>query len=250
MSSTQSIESSLHPPSSSSGSSNNQHSNNYNLVAHIRDLLPLPKHTTFHVKLAIHQLYNVPFVSGDFRIKWKFTHLQAVNSDGRPIGFRRALALKLDTHKKKHSGGNVSRQNTVDSKGKGKERADSSCTTPTKDEGDDSSYNGLTSSPTKETAPFNTPESDRPASYPSQSLQSISTKSDSTRSDSAGIHFHTETRGHTPYYPLKNFKVDFEAEMNAAVQMNVERDTHALLPSELKLTVYQVYFFVQTRFWI
>lgn len=211
-------------------------------MAHIRDLLPLPKHATFHVKLVIHQLNCVPFVSGEFRIKWKFENLQVVSSDGRPLGLGRALALKLDTHKKNNSNGRTNKRSTADRKGKGRERQDSSSTVLMKDEGDDHPYHGLTRSPTTSSAPLNTLESERPTTESSK--QSISsTISDSVRSDGELIRFHTEARGYTPYQPLDHFKVNFETEVDVAVQTSIERETLALLPSELKLTVSQVCFY-------
>ncbi|KAL5520769.1 hypothetical protein ACEPAF_2772 [Sanghuangporus sanghuang] len=43
--------------------------------AHLAELLPLPRHALFDVKLTIHQLWNVPLVAGEFSVKWKFQHV-------------------------------------------------------------------------------------------------------------------------------------------------------------------------------
>ncbi|KAL5514717.1 hypothetical protein ACEPAG_2033 [Sanghuangporus baumii] len=43
--------------------------------AHLADLLPLQRHALFDVKLTIHQLWNVPLVTGEFSVKWKFQHI-------------------------------------------------------------------------------------------------------------------------------------------------------------------------------
>jgi len=93
-----------------------------NLVSQLQDLLPLPKHVNFHVNLIIHQLQHAPYRCGNFRMKWKFKDLQAVDKNGRPMGFGRALASKLDRNpngKKKGGTGGI----PDNFRGKGKEQA-------------------------------------------------------------------------------------------------------------------------------
>jgi hypothetical protein len=208
----------------------------HNLVTHIRDLLPIPRHAVFHVKLVIHQLQSVPLISGEFRIKWKFKDLQAVNSAGRPLGLGRALALKMDGQKKRHvEHGNV--------KGKGKEVAHG---------GEDVEQEWA---PTERPAPTPStngrPESTHSgqSSYHSNSKQSSSSSNSNSNSNSrlgtppsegTSIDYLSEGRGHTPFLPLRDYKVDFECPFDAAVQMSIDKDSLALLPSELKLTVMQV----------
>ena len=189
-------------------------------------------------------------MSGEFRIKWRFHHLQAVDSAGRPVGLGRALALKLDGQKKRH----VEFRNAHDSgKGKSKEVAHEG------DE-DEEDVRAQALSP----LPLPIFPGDRPRSTHSDRPQSKrSTSSSNSASNSAsnstfnstftlnsnldtpppedlGIEYRTEARGHTPYLPLRDFKVDFETEINAAVQISIERDSLALLASQLKLTVMQV----------
>ncbi|KAL5497879.1 hypothetical protein ACEPAH_2810 [Sanghuangporus vaninii] len=57
--------------------------------AHLAELLPLPRHALFDVKLTIHQLWNVPLVAGEFSVKWKFQHVHrervgAIRRPGTP----------------------------------------------------------------------------------------------------------------------------------------------------------------------
>lgn len=222
------------------------------VVSHIRDLLPFQKHAVFHVKLVIHQLQSVPLISGAFRVNWKFRHLQAVNSAGRPLGLGRALALKLDAQKRRRA-----EQKRDDVKGKGKQVAYDDEDQEDQDVEDQDVEDGDIFP--SNVFPHGRPDS--PQSTHTQSKQSTQSTSSSTstslsnfnitptlntpsRSSSqdtaSGIDYHTEARGHTPFLPLHDYQVDFESEVNVAVQLSIERDSLALLPSELKLTVMQV----------
>ncbi|KAJ6577206.1 N-terminal C2 in EEIG1 and EHBP1 proteins-domain-containing protein [Mycena capillaripes] len=49
----------------------------------------------------------------------------------------------------------------------------------------------------------------------------------------------TSARGQTPWVPLRDHSVTWEQPLSAVVQMNIERDTHYLLPHPFKLTVVQ-----------
>ncbi|KAF8523762.1 hypothetical protein BU17DRAFT_63693 [Hysterangium stoloniferum] len=212
-------------------------------ASQLRDFLPIQKHAVFHVKLVIHQLHSVPLISGDFRIKWKFKHLQAVNSDGRPLGFGRVLARKLDSHKKKTT---IDTSSSLKSKEKEKE---TSVTTILEDQHvTDDEVDVVTTSPTC-IQPVELPPEDRPVlqhvGHSNSTESSASTKSQSNSSPDLleannGIDYHLSSRGYTPYHPLNDFKVKFETEINAAVQISIERDTLMLLPCELKLTVMQL----------
>lgn len=213
---------SLQPESSTSS----VHTNGSRFT-HLRDFLPFQKHAIFRVDLVIHELQSVPLISGEFRIKWKFEDLQAVSSDGRPLGFGRALALKLE--KRKHN-----------SEGKGKEKL----IVPDDASLDPEKISARSSSP--QIPILDLPES--PNSLPSPLPQRPSSAHSSLSNDPQGslstndaaIEFNNSMRGYTPYLPLQNFKVIFESRINAAVQMTVEKETLALLPSRLKLTVMQV----------
>jgi N-terminal C2 in EEIG1 and EHBP1 proteins len=210
------------------------------IVTQIRDLLPLQKHAVFHVKLVIHQLQSVPLISGEFRIKWKFRHLQAVNSAGRPIGFGRALALKFDGQKKRR----VEHVTVHDNcKGKGKEV-----------EHQDTEENYVQNQDMLP-LPFPILPGGRPHSPHSNRSRSKHSTSSSTSTSTSNFHgnpslntsledpkidYRAEARGHTPFLPLRDFNIDFESEINVAVQMSIDKDSLALLSSELKLTVMQV----------
>lgn len=48
--------------------------------AHLAELLPIARHASFSVELTIHQLWNVPLVSGDFSVRWKFQNANPMRS--------------------------------------------------------------------------------------------------------------------------------------------------------------------------
>ncbi|KAF8516047.1 hypothetical protein JB92DRAFT_2912197 [Gautieria morchelliformis] len=210
------------------------------IVTHIRDLLPLHKHAVFHVKLVIHQLQSVPLMSGEFRIKWKFRHLQAVNSAGQPIGFGRALALKFDGQKKRRVEHATVRDNW---KGKGKEVAH-------EDTEEDHVQEQDMSALSLPILPCGRPHSSH-SNLPRSKLSTSSSTSTSTSNfhdtpslntpplEDPGIDYRIHARGHTLFLPLCDFRINFESEVNVAVQMAIEKDSLALLSSELKLTVMQ-----------
>ncbi|GJJ14743.1 hypothetical protein Clacol_009010 [Clathrus columnatus] len=190
---------------------------------HLRDFLPFQKHAIFRVDLLIHELQSVPFISGEFRIKWKFEDLQAVSSDGRPLGFGRALALKLE--KRKNNNERKGKQKLVVLEG---------------------SSLDLEKNPAIGSSPqipiLDLPESPNPSPPPLPQRQNSThshLSNDPQSSSSNAVEFNNTTRGYTPYLPLQNFKVIFESQINAAVQMTIEKETLALLPSRLKLTVMQ-----------
>ncbi|GJJ16290.1 hypothetical protein Clacol_010586 [Clathrus columnatus] len=173
---------------------------------HLRDFLPFQKHAIFRVDLLIHELQSVPFISGEFRIKWKFEDLQAVSSDGRPLGFGRALALKLE--KRKNNNERKGKQKLVVLEG---------------------SSLDLEKNPAIGSSPqipiLDLPESPNPSPPP------LPQRQNSTHS-----HLSNDPQSSSSN---ANFKVIFESQINAAVQMTIEKETLALLPSRLKLTVMQ-----------
>lgn len=216
------------------------------VVTHLRDLLPLHKHAVFHVKLVIHQLQSVPLMSGEFMVKWKFRHLQTVNSAGRPLGLGRALAHKLDGQKKKRA-----EDKRVINNGKGKEVvhgeknevlvhvSDASTTLPLPlplfsifpDGGSDTTH--LDRPQSKQSTSSSTSAS-------ISNFASTSSNLNMPLSEDMEVDYRTQAKGHTLFLPLSDFEVDFESEVNVAVQMSIERESLALQPSELKLTVMQV----------
>ena len=76
-------------PSSGLPRSESQHGLGYKL-RHILDPITSNKHATFHATIVIHDLVNVPLVSGDFAVRWKFR--------GREGGVETEGRLRLSLH--------------------------------------------------------------------------------------------------------------------------------------------------------
>lgn len=178
------------------------------------DLLPLPKHALFHVKLTIHQLWNVPLVGGEFSVRWKFQKVHAVRGSsgaagGHGTGFRKS------------------------SKGKGKEKAATLAVADNDSAGADGSTLDLPPKSPARSA-FSLQDDDASsAGVASPSMQ------DTPNPSSADLFSH-DARGRTPYVPLEEHNVKWSQSVDVAVQMAVNRETMDLQPSELKLVVEQV----------
>lgn len=224
---------SLHPQSSSPSaqSAASVHSSTTRF-AHLRDFLPFNKHATFHVNLVIHELQSVPFISGEFRIKWKFKDLQAVSRDGRPLSLGRTLALKLEKRKN---------HNSQEEKGKQKEIILLDEPQLSFDPENDKPFVPHPRPSSADLPKVSVSEtSQEPRSNSPHSSSRSDPQDSSSKIELASIEFNNSMKGYTPYLPLKNFKVVFGTEINAAVQMSIEKETLALLPSSLKLTITQL----------
>lgn len=184
----------------------------HSVRSQLYDLLPLPRHALFHVRLTIHQLWNVPLVSGDFCVRWKFHKVHSVRGNG--------------TSKKKGRG-----------KSRGRERApglgeDADNLGSNHSNGSElllpsgASMVSLHSEGSSSNAP-----SPRQSTFPLPGMSNI---------DENGIDFSSESRGRTEYVPLQEHNVKWGHTVNVAVQLAVHRETMDLQASELKLIVEQV----------
>lgn len=287
--------------------------------AHLAELLPITRHASFSVELTIHQLWNVPLVSGDFSTRWKFQNVTRAR-----IG--QGLNRKLNSP----SGNTVTNasSNLTTGKGKGKEisqdyddsgrqststsdnvayllsqsqTADSdnendvlmpsgaSMLSIPASEGSSSSQShsyrsysqqsqnsqnsaSMSSYPSPRVDSFDLPsntediKSDARTSFNINSTEgtstisegdnglgneltpntrlpngfSISNPTDTSSPASTGSHS-TESRGRTPYVPLREHNVKWNHNVRiGAVQIGVSRDANRMLnPCELKLVVEQ-----------
>ena len=177
------------------------------------DLLPISRHSLFHVRLTIHQLWNVPLVDGSFSVKWKFHNVHSIRGSS--------------THKSK----STATINGTKTKSKGKDRAvsggsdnasqtDVLAAASTHSE----SSSSKAPSPRMPTTPLSPNSSPSLPSTPLAPLGDVS----------------AEARGRTEYVELVDHNVKWGHSVGVAVQMDVHRETMELQPSELKLTVDQV----------
>lgn len=181
---------------------------------HLADFLPLPRHALFHVKVTIHQLWNVPFVNGRYSVRWKFQNVQSVRGSGLKAKMRASAAASVSNLTAKGKGRVVSGEST-ESNGTGSESL-----FPSEDSSRSSVMNDGASStnpsPLLKTAFL-------PASENGDVLE-----------------FSHDSRGRTDYVDLRDHNVKWGQTINVLVQMDVHRDTKELQPSELKLVVEQV----------
>ncbi|ESK91724.1 hypothetical protein Moror_10644 [Moniliophthora roreri MCA 2997] len=224
----------------------------HGLRAHLQHLLP--RHAIFHVHVQIHQISSVPLVHGQFGVRWKFRRVKS--SAGTPI---------LPVDKAKGKSRNV--------KGKGKAvdengsigSAEASLASSLASMSD--SYYQIPSvvisgekSPSPHThsmpaSPFlmQTPslESSRTSLSQPSSTSSVASSAlspltpVSSASSTPGpeptpnVATYSPGRGHTPFYKLTDHAVKWEHPLNVLVKMDIDRETSALQPSELKLVVMQ-----------
>ncbi|KAF9461768.1 hypothetical protein BDZ94DRAFT_1370507 [Collybia nuda] len=213
----------------------------------------MPRHTFFRARIHIHQIANIPLVSGEFGVKWKFKNVHT------PSGTKQ--------------GGILGMVKSKSAKGKGKEENDDD------DEGDSNSQGSGDQQPSQllsaEWKPPSTPSStvfsstvssrtavssgastytassrssssSAPFSQVSSTAFSASTASSGLSSSSTGNTTPsnspgsgTSARGQTPFLPLKDHGVTWDHTLDVLLRMDVERDTLDLLSSPLTLTVVQ-----------
>lgn len=185
----------------------------------------IPRHALFQVHLHIEQLSNVPLISGEFGIRWKFKNVQSGSG----------LLSKMK--------GNRSWS------GQGKDKGTVAGETPMvgteegelyEDEGDSmhdtTEDDGFTAeSPRSPRSPL--PRDDH---RPFDSLHPPGAQTHINSQSSSSLQLRSEARGMTPWMPLQNYNVKWEHLVNVVVQMDVHRETGDLLPNELRLVVMQV----------
>ncbi|KZT26015.1 hypothetical protein NEOLEDRAFT_261250 [Neolentinus lepideus HHB14362 ss-1] len=216
---------------STSGSSTQtvHHSGIRSQLAHLR-----PKHSLFLVKLNIHQVSSVPYVHGEFGVKWRFNH---VVSSGPNSG----LLSKIRGHR------STSGQSSVKGKEKATEGPEIVVHDHDEEDGDtgsaeeqehDSLRDWGRSGVNMSSLSLNHLKPEPTSPKLPASLSPMSTPSDSQSSLDPNT-VYSDARGMTEYLPLREHSVKWEHAVNVVVQMDVQRDTLNLLPNELKLVVRQ-----------
>lgn len=195
----------------------------------------LPKHALFQVHVKVEQLSNVPLISGQFAMRWKFKNVQS----------RSGLLSKMKANR------------SWPSRNKGKGRATDVGlaieVTPAEEEvdsyveddtGDGSSpeYDGTDDESYRRRASSGDfpqePETAVPPVTPTPGIVQQAPSTSSAPEQRPGEP-RSVARGVTPWRPLQNYNVKMNYDVNVLVQMDVHRETSALLPNELKLVVMQ-----------
>ncbi|KAG6810437.1 hypothetical protein H0H92_011856 [Tricholoma furcatifolium] len=189
----------------------------------------LPRHAFFHVHIHIHRITNIPLVSGEFAIKWKFKNAHglpgAKSGSGLLGGFkakrraRKEGRLRADITDATELGTlldvNSQRTNSLD--GHASVWSGASSTTS-------SSSSSASSSAPKST---NTRTTSSSASSAPALPPSIAPPT-------------TPAHGQTPFLRLKDHAVAWEHTLSILIRMDVDRDPQSMLLScPLKLTVLQ-----------
>ena len=223
------------------------------LIGHL-----LPRHANFRARIQIHQISSVPFVGGEFGVRWKF---KGVQSSSAP---------------KKGLLGRVKAKARINDKGKGRELdADLLPSTPNYDVFPITPILALPAPVVPVQPPSSKPLTDRSVSLSSvetdltsQSSLTTSTQPtlhwadsstsispatpnashvtmvpDSTPSESPDPLIvpisSTLRRGMTPFLKLKDHSVIWSHTLDTLLKFDIDRETYHILPNPLKLVVMQ-----------
>ncbi|TFK69857.1 hypothetical protein BDN72DRAFT_857388 [Pluteus cervinus] len=246
------------PVVSDPGPSSHNHQNN-GFRAQLHHFLP--KHTWFHVRLQIHQLANVPLISGEFGVKWRFKGVHAVPGTRRGIlgmvkGKSRVTSaesqqlvsmgsVREDDASSEASPDSASVMASTNSDS-GHGHALPLPTVPSVNVLDDINRNRNHPSSISQTSSTSSSDTkslqDLSSSFSNTTITSTSSSSSSSRTAVASLPPGVEyaaARGSTNFVRLRDHDVIWEHTLDIIVRMDVERDTCDLLPNELKLVVMQ-----------
>ena len=177
-------------------------SNHHPIRSHLRALLPGSRTASFHAQIIIHELVNVPLVSGAFAIKWRFHDAQPVHPSHPQL--------------KKQNG--KDEESFVD---------DSS----EQDSLGDKTSSSNDSAPTHhhDMAPYAQYLSPEPVRRPSGSDEIIDVPDT----------FLSSAKGRTEFAALHNHTASFSQRIDVNLHMTVDRETLDLHPCQLKFEVLQ-----------
>ncbi|KAL1948148.1 hypothetical protein VTO73DRAFT_12223 [Trametes versicolor] len=185
----------------------------------------LPRHALFQVHVHIEQLSNVPLMSGEFGVRWKFKNAQSGSG----------LLSKMKGHRtwsgqSKGKGGAGEHDSTTAEEGEMDEE----------DEVDDYSAHGTDDASHYFDAPRSPLDLDDPHAFESSRPPVTPTPIINGHTQSStSLQLRSEARGMTPWEKLQSYNVKWDHSVNVVVQMDVHRETGDLLPNELKLVVMQ-----------
>ncbi|KAI8989234.1 N-terminal C2 in EEIG1 and EHBP1 proteins-domain-containing protein [Trametes punicea] len=189
----------------------------------------IPKHALFQVHLHIDQLSNLPLMSGQFAVRWKFKNVQSGSS----------LLSKMKGHRS-WSGQSKPRDARAaeDASGTGTgtgteegEQEDDADHDSIHEAADHASYHR----PPQSALGHDSNHSFEPVHPPSAPTPIINDHP----SSSTSLQLRSEARGMTPWAKLHSYNVKWDHSVNVVVQMDVHRESRDLLPNELKLVVMQ-----------
>ena len=200
--------------------------------AHLGQLLP--RHALFRAKIVIHQLSSVPFVGGEFGVRWKFKSVQA------PTTQKHGLLQRVKSRNGSRSDKGKGREDSSGAEGVLSPTAPTTYTTASS-----SSTHASSSVSSRETA--YSQQQHLSAAWPSTPSASASSFLDSSTNSSAitlappAIPVSsTPARGMTPYLKLKDHSVVWSQTLDPILKFDIDRETTQIHPNPLKLVVMQL----------
>ena len=214
------------------------------LRSHIGHLLP--RHTYFRARILIHQIQSVPFMSGEFGVRWKLksvhtptTHKQGLFDRVMGGGERRGSA---DKGKAREDVGAASWPPTpTEDSGRtssGWRRKATTAPTPLQGTPSVSSRSSLTGHSQHLSADW--PSSTNTSGFSSNSTATLGPTSTDTSSTLLTLTPSTTlARGMTPFLKLKDHSVTWSYMLDPLLKLDIDRETSQVLPRPVKLVVMQ-----------
>ena len=199
----------------------------------------LPRHAHFRAHVVIHQISSVPFVGGEFAVRWKFKGVQNTQGSkqrllGRAKG--RADTRLVGDDLKSPDGGLFSPQGpTLDSTTSKQHPFGSLSSTSSSRASDISDATTLTTEwgHLSVSATAASSASSLSTTIPTLNLSETNSPALDTGTDAA------PARGSTPYLPLKEHSVIWSQSLDTILKFDIDRETSYILPNPLKLVVVQ-----------
>ncbi|CAE7213297.1 unnamed protein product [Rhizoctonia solani] len=209
------------------------------LRAQLRNLLS--RHATFSVQINIHELTNVPLVSGDFACRWRVKGAQPLTQPLSVIR-RDSTSAKSVRSTGSGSGSGSLKEKKKDTEIEVQVHPPSPTLNPT-------TRGSVSTIPSLNSGRSSPSDSDRPVISAllqpddSGSLDHGSDIDETPRFNHSATPIHGATgpgRGKTPTVAISDHTVRWDELVEMAVSMGIAKDTKGLLPADFKLTVEQV----------
>ncbi|KAF8336263.1 N-terminal C2 in EEIG1 and EHBP1 proteins-domain-containing protein [Cantharellus anzutake] len=197
--------------------------NHHPIRAHLRSLIPSHRRAFFRARVIVHELINIPLVSGEFALKWRFQRAQPVHPDYLSA----ALKDKIKDNEQLSSVGTIE---------------DNSSEQDSLAESTKASSGSSGASSPLEKHPAKSFHSDIPSysQYLAPEVASSVTNNPSEDILEVPDTCTTAPRGVTKFCPLLlDHTVEYNHRIDVNLDITVDKESSDLHPSEFKLTVLQ-----------
>ncbi|KAG6916343.1 hypothetical protein DXG01_007234 [Tephrocybe rancida] len=189
----------------------------------------LPRHAFFHVNIHIHQITNIPLVSGEFAIKWKFKNAHGVPGTKAGTGLLGGFKARRKARREEKRREEYSDMTELGARG------EAASTRTNSIDGHASMWSGVstTTSSSSSSASSKAPKSTNTTTTSSSTSSAPALPASVSPATTPG-------HGQTSFLRLKDHGVAWEYTLSLLVRMDVDRDPQSmLLPCPVKLTVLQ-----------